>query len=161
MFVELEQGVDGLVHISDLSWTKKIRHPGEIVKKGDAIDVVILGVDVDQRRISLGHKQIEDNPWDTFGDDYGVGTEVEGKIVRIIEKGVIVELPAGRRRFRARLAAGAHARSATSPRGSRIGDALPLKVIEFDKDSKKIVLSASEFLKGKEVRVRGGVHGEP
>ena len=95
VFVELEQGVDGLVHISDLSWTKKIRHPGEMVKKGDEIEVVILGVDVDQRRISLGHKQIEDNPWDRFGEDYRVGTEVEGKIVRIIEKGVIVELPLG------------------------------------------------------------------
>ncbi len=95
VFVELEQGVDGLVHISDLSWTKKVRHPGEIVKKGDELDVVILSVDVDQRRISLGHKQVEDNPWDQFGDNYRVGTDVEGKIVRIIEKGVIVELPMG------------------------------------------------------------------
>ncbi|MGB6649651.1 MAG: 30S ribosomal protein S1, partial [Bacteroidota bacterium] len=95
VFVELEQGVDGLVHISDLSWTKKVRHPGEIVKKGDELEVVILNVDVSQRRISLGHKQMEDNPWDRFGEDYKVGTEVEGKVVRIIEKGVIVELPLG------------------------------------------------------------------
>ncbi|MFA6457303.1 MAG: 30S ribosomal protein S1, partial [Bacteroidota bacterium] len=93
VFVELEQGIDGLIHISDLSWTKKIRHPGEVVKKGDSIEVIILGVDVDQRRISLGHKQLNDNPWDTFGSQYKVNTEVEGKVVRIIEKGVIVELP--------------------------------------------------------------------
>ena len=95
VFVELEQGVDGLVHISDLSWTKKVRHPGEMVKKGDELDVVILNVDVDGRRISLGHKQIDDNPWDKFKETYSVNTEVEGKIVRIIEKGVIVELPLG------------------------------------------------------------------
>ena len=149
VFVELEQGVDGLVHISDLSWTKKVRHPGEIVKKGDAIDVVILGVDTDQRRISLGHKQIEDNPWDKFGDDYRVGTEVEGKIVRIIEKGVIVELPLGVDGF-----VPASQLALTPVRNIaerfKIGDALPLKVLEFDKDSKKIVLSAAEYLKGKD-----------
>ncbi len=149
VFVELEQGVDGLVHISDLSWTKKVRHPGEIVKKGDAIDVLILGVDTDQRRISLGHKQIEDNPWDKFGDDYRVGTEVEGKIVRIIEKGVIVELPLGVDGF-----VPASQLALTPVRNIaerfKVGDALPLKVLEFDKDSKKIVLSASEYLKGKD-----------
>jgi len=149
VFVELEQGVDGLVHISDLSWTKKVRHPGEIVKKGDAIDVVILGVDTDQRRISLGHKQIDDNPWDKFGDDYRVGTEVEGKIVRIIEKGVIVELPLGVDGF-----VPASQLALTPVRNIaekfKVGDTLPLKVLEFDKDSKKIVLSASEYLKGKD-----------
>jgi small subunit ribosomal protein S1 len=149
VFVELEQGVDGLVHISDLSWTKKVRHPGEIVKKGDAIEVLILGVDTDQRRISLGHKQIEDNPWDKFGEDYRVGTEVEGKVVRIIEKGVIVELPLGVDGF---VPASQLALSPVRNIAERfkVGDALPLKVLEFDKDSKKIVLSASEYLKGKD-----------
>ena len=152
VFVELEQGVDGLVHISDLSWTKKVRHPGEIVKKGDEIEVIILGVDVDQRRISLGHKQIEDNPWDRFGDNYKVGTEVEGKIVRIIEKGVIVELPLGVDGFVpiSQLALGQIKNISDK---FKVGDALPLKVVEFDKDSKKIVLSAAEFLKGKEGKV--------
>ena len=152
VFVELEQGVDGLVHISDLSWTKKVRHPGEIVKKGDEIEVIILGVDVDQRRISLGHKQIEDNPWDRFGDNYKVGTEVEGKIVRIIEKGVIVELPLGVDGFVpiSQLALGQIKNIADK---FKVGDELPLKVVEFDKDSKKIVLSAAEFLKGKEGKV--------
>ncbi len=152
VFVELEQGVDGLVHISDLSWTKKVRHPGEIVKKGDELEVIILGVDVDQRRISLGHKQIDDNPWDKFGDNYRVGTEVEGKIVRIIEKGVIVELPLGVDGFVpvSQLAAAQVKNIADK---FHVGDALPLKVVEFEKDSKKIVLSAVEFLKGKESRI--------
>ena len=152
VFVELEQGVDGLVHISDLSWTKKVRHPGEVVKKGDELEVIILGVDVDQRRISLGHKQIEENPWDKFGDNYRVGTEVEGKIVRIIEKGVIVELPLGVDGFVpiSQLAAGQVKNIADK---FKVGDVLPLKVVEFEKDSKKIVLSAVEFLKGKESRI--------
>jgi small subunit ribosomal protein S1 len=152
VFVELEQGVDGLVHISDLSWTKKVRHPGEIVKKGDEIEVVILGVDVDQRRISLGHKQMDDNPWEKFGENYKIGTEVEGKIVRIIEKGVIVELPLGVDGFVpiSQLAMGQIKNIADK---FKIGDPLPLRVVEFDKDAKKIVLSAVEFLKGKETRV--------
>jgi small subunit ribosomal protein S1 len=152
VFVELEQGVDGLVHISDLSWTKKIRHPGEMVKKGDEIEVVILGVDVDQRRISLGHKQIDDNPWEKFGENYRVGTEVDGKIVRIIEKGVIVELPLGVDGFVpiSQLSMGQIKNIADK---FHVGDDLPLKVLEFDKDAKKIVLSAVEFLKGKEGKV--------
>ena len=149
VFVELEQGVDGLVHISDLSWTKKIRHPGEVVKKGEEIDVMILGVDVDQRRISLGHKQIEDNPWDRFGDTYKVGTEVEGKIVRIIEKGVIVELPMGVDGF-VPVSQLASAQVKNIADKFKVGDALPLKVLEFEKESKKIVLSAVEALKDKE-----------
>ena len=152
VFVELEQGVDGLVHISDLSWTKKIRHPGEIVKKADEIEVVILGVDVDQRRISLGHKQIDDNPWDKFGDNYRIGTEVEGKIVRIIEKGVIVELPLGVDGF-VPVSQLAMTQVKNIADKFNVGDVLPLKVVEFDKDSKKIVLSAVEYLKGKESKI--------
>jgi small subunit ribosomal protein S1 len=152
VFVELEQGVDGLVHISDLSWTKKIRHPGEIVKKGDEIEVVILSVDVDQRRISLGHKQIEDNPWDKFGDNYKVGTEVEGKIVRIIEKGVIVELPLGVDGF-VPVSQLAMMQVKNIAEKFKVADVLPLRVVEFDKDSKKIVLSAVEYFKGKESKI--------
>jgi small subunit ribosomal protein S1 len=151
VFVELEQGVDGLVHISDLSWTKKIRHPGEMVKKGDELDVLILSVDVDQRRISLGHKQIEENPWDRFGEDYRVSTEVEGKIVRIIEKGVIVELPLGVDGF-VPVSQLAMTQVKNIADKFKVGDALPLKVLEFDKDAKKIVLSAVEALKGKETK---------
>ncbi len=152
VFVELEQGVDGLVHISDLSWTKKVRHPGAMVKKGDELDVVILNVDVDGRRISLGHKQIDDNPWDKFKETYSVNTEVEGKIVRIIEKGVIVELPLGVDGF-----VPASQLAPTPVRNIaekfKVGDTLPLSVVEFDKDSKKIVLSVLEYLKGKEAKV--------
>ena len=149
VFVELEQGVDGLIHISDLSWTKKIRHPGEVVKKGDKIEVVILDVDTQQRRISLGHKQIKDNPWDAFGDVYKVGAETDAKVVRIIEKGVIVELPLGVDGFVP------VSQLSTTPVKNIVdafhaGDLLKLKVIEFDKDSKKIVLSAVEYFRDKE-----------
>ncbi|MBM4168204.1 MAG: 30S ribosomal protein S1 [Ignavibacteria bacterium] len=152
VFVELEEGVDGLVHISDLSWMKKIRHPGEVVKKGDKIEVVILGIDVDQRRISLGHKQIQDNPWDNFETSYKAGTEVEGKIVRIIEKGVIVELPLGVDGF-VPLSQLSQTPVKNINDSFHIGDTLPLQVIEFDKDSKKIVLSVIEFLRGKEQKL--------
>jgi len=153
VFVELEEGVDGLVHISDLSWTKKIRHPGEVVKKGDKIDVVILNIDVDQRRISLGHKQIQGNPWDAFEAAYKVGTEIEeSKIVRIIEKGVIVELPMGVDGF-VPLSQISQTPVKSINESFKLGDSLPLKVIEFDKDSKKIVLSVLEFLRGKEQKL--------
>lgn len=147
VFVELEPGVDGLVHISDLSWTKKIRHPGEFVKKGDELDVVILGVDMDNRRISLGHKQVKDNPWDTFSDSYKVGTDTEGRLVRIIEKGVIVELPEGVDGF---VPTSQLSFAPVRNIGDyfRIDETLPLRVIEFDKESKKIVLSVVEYLKG-------------
>ncbi len=152
VFVELEEGVDGLVHISDLSWTKKIRHPGEVVKKGDKIDVVILGIDVDQRRISLGHKQVTDNPWDGFAETYHIGKDVEGKIVRIIEKGVIVEMPLGVDGFVpiSQLAQSPVKNIADS---FKPGDSLPLRVIEFDKESKKIVLSVLEYMRGKDQNV--------
>jgi small subunit ribosomal protein S1 len=152
VFVELEEGVDGLVHISDLSWTKKIRHPGEVVKKGDKIDVVILGIDIEQRRISLGHKQVQDNPWDVFETTYKVGTGVDGKIVRLIEKGVIVELPLGVDGF-VPMSQLSQTPVKNIAESFHIGDALPLQVIEFDKDNKKIVLSALEFLRGKEQKI--------
>ncbi len=149
VFVELEPGIDGLVHISDLSWTKKVRHPGEVVKKGDELDVLVLGVDTSNRRISLGHKQVIDNPWEAFEMNYGVGTETDGKIVRIIEKGVIVELPMGVDGFvpSSHLTRGPVKDIAAS---FNVDDELPLKVIEFDKENKKIVLSVTEFLRGKD-----------
>lgn len=149
VFVELEQGVDGLIHISDLSWTKKIRHPGEVVKKGDQIEVVILDVDTQQRRISLGHKQVKENPWEAFAETYKVDAEVEGKIVRIIEKGVIVELPLGVDGF-VPISQLATTQVRNIADSFHLADTLMLKVIEFDKESKKIVLSAVEYLKGKE-----------
>ena len=152
VFVELEEGVDGLVHISDLSWTKKIRHPGEVVKKGDKLEVLILSIDVEQRRISLGHKQIQDNPWEAFESSYKVGTDVEGKVVRIIEKGVIVELPLGVDGF-VPLSQLSQTPVKNLAESFKVGDSLWAKVIEFDKESKKIVLSALEFLRGKEQKL--------
>jgi len=152
VFVELEEGIDGLVHISDLSWTKKIRHPGELVKKGQRLEVVITGIDKEQRRISLSHKQVTENPWEKFAELYKVGAETEGKIVRIIEKGIIVELPLGVDAF----VPVSHL-SATPLKNIgdafKVGDVLPLKVIEFDKDTKKIVLSVLEYLKDKEQKL--------
>ncbi len=148
VFVELEPGVDGLVHISDLSWTKKIRHPGEVVKKNEKIEVVVLSVDVEQRKISLGHKQIMDNPWDTFEKEYSVGKITDGKIVRIIEKGIIAELPSHVDGFvpTTQLSTSKIKNLANH---FPIDSTIPLKVIEFDKESKKIVLSAIAALKEK------------
>ena len=152
VFVELEQGIDGLIHISDLSWTKKIRHPGEVVKKGETIDVIILGIDIEQRRISLGHKQLNDNPWDAFSNAYKVGTEIEGKVVRIIEKGVIVELPLGVDGF-VPLSQLSQTPIKNLAEAFQVGDSLPMTVIEFDGESKKIVLSVVEYLRGKEQKI--------
>ena len=139
-FIELEDGIDGLVHISDLSWTRRVRHPGEILKKGDEVEVVILGFDRNERRIALGLKQAQDNPWDEFATSYGVGVQTTGKVVRILEKGVVVELPKEVEGFvpnsqLKRLNRGAK-------QAVNIGEELNLEVIEFDKESKKIILSA-------------------
>jgi small subunit ribosomal protein S1 len=148
VFVELEPGVDGLVHISDLSWTKKIRHPGEVVKKGEKLDVIVLGIDIEQRKISLGHKQVFSNPWDNFEKLYTVGAVTEGKVVRIIEKGLIAELPEDVDGF---VPATQLAPSKVKNIANHfpIDDVIPLKVIEFDKENKKIVLSAIAALKEK------------
>jgi len=148
VFVELEPGVDGLVHISDLSWTKKIRHPGEVVKKGERLNVIVLAVDVDQRKISLGHKQVTDNPWDSFEKTYSIGTITDGKVVRIIEKGIITELPDDVDGF-----VPANQLSTNKIKNLAnhfpIDSIIPLKVLEFDKENKKIVLSAIAALKEK------------
>lgn len=152
LFVELEPGVDGLVHISDLSWTKKIRHPGEFTKKGDALEVIVLNIDASNRRIALGHKQITDNPWELFSDRYQVGAETEGKIERIIEKGVIVELPEGVDGF-VPVSQLSFAPVRNIAEFFHVGDLLPLRVVEFDKEAKKIVLSAVEALREKSPEV--------
>jgi len=148
VFVELEPGIDGLVHISDLSWTKKVRHPGEIVKKGEQLDVIVLGIDTDDRKISLGHKQVSDNPWDNFESVYAVGKEEEIKVVRIIEKGVITELSLG--------VDGFIPASQLSPSKVKnlslsfpIDSKLSAKIVEFDKENKKIVLSVIAAMKDK------------
>lgn len=138
-FIELEEGIDGLVHISDLSWTKKIRHPSEVLKKGGDVEVVVLNVDRDHRRISLGFKQTQDSPWDVFEDSYKPGTLTKGKVVRLIEKGLIVELPDAVDGF---VPISHLAKQVNKPAdGYQVDDEIELRVIEFNKENKKIVLS--------------------
>lgn len=149
IFVELEEGVDGLVHISDLSWTKKILDINEVVKIGDEFEVVILGVDVANQRISLGRKQLLENPWDKLEEKYKVGTEAECKIIKPIEKGIIVELPDEVDSF---IPA---SQLSTMPIKNfselfKLGQTLKAEIIEFDKTNKKVVLSVIEYLKDKE-----------
>ena len=137
-FVELEEGIDGLVHISDLSWTKKVRHPSEVVKKADEIDVVVLGINRDERRIALGHKQIDENPWDAFEEKYKVDTDTTGTISRIIDKGLIVTLPLGVDGFIPITHLGP-SKLKKAIEYYKEGDEVPAKVIEFDKENKKIL----------------------
>ncbi|ASQ89913.1 30S ribosomal protein S1 [Prosthecochloris sp. GSB1] len=148
VFVELEPGVDGLVHISDLSWTKKIRHPSELVKKNQELEVKVLKFDVNARRIALGHKQINPDPWDEFEQKYAVGSECSGTVSQIIEKGVIVILPGEVDGFVpvSHLLQGGVKDIHTS---FKVDDELPLRVIEFDKENKRIILSALEYFKDK------------
>ena len=138
VFVELEEGVDGLIHISDLSWTKKVKHPSEFTQVGAPIDVVVLDIDKENRRLSLGHKQLEDNPWDVFEAKYTVGSIHEGKIVELMEKGAVVKLDEDIEGF-------ATPKHLVKEDGSQAaqGEELPFKVIEFNKDSKRIILSHS------------------
>src|SRR5690606_26557515 len=149
VFVELEEGVDGLVHISDLSWTKKILDVNEFVKMGEELEVVILGVDVANQRISLGRKQLEDNPWDTMDQTFKVGAETEVKVVKPIEKGIIVELPEVIDSF---IPASQLAPIPVRNFGElfKTCDKLMAEIIELDKNNKKIVLSVNEYLKDKD-----------
>ena len=138
VFVELEEGVDGLIHISDLSWTKKVKHPSEFTKVGEQIDVVVLDIDKENRRLSLGHKQLEDNPWDVFEEKYTVGSVHTGKITEVLEKGAVVSLEENVEGF-------ATPKHLVKEDGSQAqqGEELEFKVIEFNKDSKRIILSHS------------------
>ncbi len=138
VFVELEEGVDGLIHISDLSWTKKVKHPSEFTQAGADIDVMVLDIDKENRRLSLGHKQLEDNPWDQFEATYTVGSIHEGKIIELLEKGAVVSLEKGVEGF-------ATPKHLVKEDGTQatLGETLPFKVIEFNKDSKRIILSHS------------------
>ena len=138
IFVELEEGVDGLIHISDLSWTKKIKHPNEFTQIGADIDVIVLEIDKDNRRLSLGHKQLEENPWDVFESVFTVGSIHEGTIVEMPEKGAVVQLEYGVEGF-------ATPKHLVKADGSHamLNEKLPFKVIEFNKDSKRIILSHS------------------
>ena len=138
VFVELEEGVDGLIHISDLSWTKKVKHPSEFTQVGAQIDVVVLDIDKENRRLSLGHKQLEENPWDVFEAKYTVGSVHEGTITEMHEKGGVVALEENVEGF----ATPKHLVKEDGTQATK-GETLPFKVIEFNKDSKRIILSHS------------------
>ncbi len=146
IFVELEEGVDGLIHISDLSWTKKVKHPSEFTNVGDEIEVVVLDIDKENRRLSLGHKQLEDNPWDTYETLYTPGSVHVGKITQLMDKGAVITLNEGGEGF-------ATPKHLVKEDGSQaqLGEELPFKVIEFVKDTKRIILSHSRtFEEGKD-----------
>ncbi len=140
VFVELEEGVDGLIHISDLSWTKKVKHPSEFTKIGEDIEVVVLEIDKDNRRLSLGHKQLEENPWDVFETVFTRDSVHEGTIVELLDKGAVIQLEYGVEGF-------ATPKHLVKEDGSQAqqGEKLPFKVIEFNKESKRIILSHSRI----------------
>ena len=140
VFVEIEEGVDGLIHISDLSWTKKIKHPSEFTQIGADIEVEVLAIDKDNRRLSLGHKQLEENPWEVFETIFTVGSVHEGTIIEMLEKGAVVALPYGVEGF-------ATPKHLVKEDGSQaqVDEKLNFKVIEFNKDSKRIILSHSRI----------------
>ena len=146
IFTELEEGVDGLIHISDLSWTKKVKHPSEFTTIGADIDVVVLEIDKENRRLSLGHKQLEENPWDKYETLYEPGTVHNGKITEMMDKGAVITLDEGGEGF-------ATPKHLTKEDGSqaKLGEELPFKVIEFVKETKRIILSHSRtFEEGKD-----------
>ena len=140
VFVELEEGIDGLIHISDLSWSKKINHPAEFVKAGDEIDVMVLEIDKDNRRLSLGHKQLEENPWEVFETIFGVGSVHKGTIISKNDKGAVVALPYGVEGF-------APTRHLVKEGGEKaeMDQELEFEVIEFNKEAKKIIISHTKM----------------
>ena len=140
VFVEIEEGVDGLIHISDLSWTKKIKHPSEFTQIGADIEVQVLEIDKESRRLSLGHKQLEENPWDVFETVFTVGSVHEGTIIEMLDKGAVVALPYGVEGF-------ATPKHLVKEDGSQaqLDEKLEFKVIEFNKDAKRIILSHSRI----------------
>ena len=140
VFVEIEEGVDGLIHISDLSWTKKIKHPSEFTQVGNDIEVQVLEIDKDNRRLSLGHKQLEENPWDVFETIFTVGSIHEGTITEVMDKGAVISLPYGVEGF-------ATPKHLVKEDGTqaKLDEKLNFKVIEFNKDNKRIILSHSRI----------------
>ena len=140
VFVEITEGVDGLIHISDLSWTKKIKHPSEFTSVGEEIEVVVLDIDSENRRLSLGHKQLEENPWEVFETIFTTDSIHEGTVIDLMDKGAVIALPYGVEGF-------ATPRHLVKEDGSQAqqGETLQFKVIEFNKESKRIILSHSRI----------------
>ena len=148
VFVELEEGVDGLIYISDLSWTKKIKHPSEFVNVGDKLDVVVLELDVEGRKLSLGHKQTTENPWDKYEDTFAVGTVHTGTIAEIVDKGATVE-------FNGDVVAFIPTRHLEKEDGKKLkkGDSAEFKVIEFNKEFKRVVASHTAMFREEEEKI--------
>ena len=149
IFVELEEGVDGLIHISDLSWTKKVKHPSEFTQVGAEIEVVVLEIDKENRRLSLGHKQLEENPWDVYETLYTAGSVHQGKITEMMDKGAVITLNEGGEGF-------ATPKHLVKEDGSqaKLGEELPFKVIEFNKNSRRIILSHSRTFEDEKEEVK-------
>ncbi|UCC43428.1 MAG: 30S ribosomal protein S1 [Candidatus Zixiibacteriota bacterium] len=148
-FVELEEGIDGLVHISDMSWTRRVQHPSEIMKKGDTVDVKVIRIDHDTRRISLGYKQLVEDPWPVLAEKLAIGTECLGSIVKVLDRGVVVDVGDGVEGFVPSSQLGS--REMANPTGFfREGEEIPLQVIEFDRVQHKIVLSVVAYYKKRE-----------
>ena len=159
IFVELEEGVDGLIHISDLSWTKKVKHPSEFTSQGSEIEVVVLEIHKENRRLSLGHKQLESNPWDEYEKIYTPGSVHEGKITEAMDKGAVISLAEGGEGF----ATPKHLVKLDGTQ-AQLGEVLPFMVIEFVKDTKRIILSHSrtfEEVKEEPRRQRPAAPGKP
>ena len=144
IFVEIEEGVDGLIHISDLSWSKKIKHPAEFTKIGDTMEVVVLDIDEENRRLSLGHKQLEENPWDVFESIFTIGSIQQGTIISSSDKGVVVSLPYGVEGF----CPNRHLKKEDGS-NAKMDETIDFKVIEFSKENKKIILSHSRIWEDK------------
>ena len=155
IFVELEEGDDGLIHISDLSWSKKIKHPAEFTKVGETIEVVVLDVDQENRRLSLGHKQLEENPWDVFETVFTVGSMHQGTVISATDKGAVVSLPYGVEGF-------CPSRYMKKEDGTpaKVDDTLDFKVLEFNKESKKIILSLPKVEVEKEAPAKSAEESE-
>jgi small subunit ribosomal protein S1 len=143
-FVEIEPGIDGLVHISDMSWTRRVQHPSEVVKKGDTVDVLVLNVDADNKRISLGLKQAQEDPWLRIGETYPVGTELRGRVLRLMDKGVVVDVGNDIEGFVPQSQLGIPETQDVA-QVVKDGQAVDLKVLEVDPIHHRIVLAATGF----------------
>ncbi len=145
VFVELEEGIDGLVYISDLSWTKKIKHPSEMLAIGDSIEVIVLELDVEGRKLSLGHKQTKDNPWDKYQKDFGLDTVHKAALTEIVDKGATIS-------FNEDIVAFVPARHMEKEDGSKLvkGEEAEFKIIEFNKDFKRVVASHTALFREQE-----------
>jgi len=147
-FVEIEEGIDGLVHISDMSWTRRINHPSEILKKGEVVKVVVLNIDVENNRISLGLKQTQENPWDNMEERYPVGKDAKGEVVQLLDRGVVVRIDNELEGFVPQSQLGWEDLEDPA-KVIRVGDELPLRVIELETSSRRIVLSVRSYFNGR------------